>query len=128
MKRVSANILVIEDDPDGLLMMQTRLEANGFVVSSAADGLEGLKRAQESHPDLILLDIIIPKLSGLEVCRRLKSDPQTRHVPIVVITAATFDDLEERVRSAGADAWIRRPCTSTDLLNVVHGAMDSAHE
>ena len=121
---MSKHILVIEDDPAGLLMIRTRLEASGFSVSSALDGEEGLKKAHAQRPDVVLLDVVIPKISGLEVCRRLKHDPQTNTVPVVIITAASFDDLEERIRSAGADAWVRRPCTSTELLTVIQGAMD----
>ena len=127
MADTSQHILIIDDDPDGRLMIQTRLEANGFIVSSAADGEEGLKQAHAQHPDVILLDVVIPKISGLEVCRLLKKDPDTKAVPVVIITAAMFDDLEQRVRDAGADAWVRRPCTSVELLKVINGAIGRAH-
>ena len=127
MAATSHRILIIDDDPDGRLMIQTRLEANGFIVSAAADGEEGLSLAHAQHPDVILLDVVIPKISGLEVCRRLKNDPDTKGVPVVVITAATFDDLEQRIRDAGADAWVRRPCTSVELLKVIKGAISHAH-
>ena len=127
MLKSAQRILIIDDDSDGRLMLQTRLEANGFLVSSAANGEEGIALAHAQHPDAILLDVVIPKISGLEVCRRLKKDPDTKAVPVVIITAAMFDDLEQRVRDAGADAWVRRPCTSVELLKVINGAIGRAH-
>jgi CheY-like chemotaxis protein len=109
-------ILFIEDEPDQIMMISLRLEKNGYEVVPARDGEEGLRKAREEKPDLILLDVIMPGIDGLEVCRRLKEDPETRHIPVISTTAAGVDDIERRCFSAGADDCVRKPYASAELL------------
>ena len=112
-------LLAIEDEPDQVRLLQVRLEANGFTVLFARDGEEGLKRAAEEKPGLILLDLMLPKLDGLEVARRLKGSPETKAIPILLLTAASMENLEEQATAAGAQGCLRRPYDSADLLAAI---------
>lgn len=109
-------ILFIEDEPDQIMMIKMRLEANNYEFVSAPDGEEGLKKAFEIKPDLVLLDLVMPKMDGYEVCRRLKKDPETSNIPILLITASGARDIEEKCIEAGANACIKKPCESKELL------------
>ena len=109
-------ILFIEDETDLVLMVRTRLEANGFKMVSAGDGEAGLKMADEEKPDLILLDLQIPKIHGFEVCKRLKQDPKTRGVPVMIFTVSAGPNLEDRCRAVGAEACLRKPFEASHLL------------
>ena len=109
-------ILFIEDEPDQILMISLRLEKNGYEVLAALDGEEGVAMAKKEKPDLILADVIMPGIDGFEVCRRLRRDPITRHIPIISTTAAGIDDVEHQCISAGADDCVRKPYDSSDLL------------
>ena len=113
---MSKKILFIDDEPDLVMLMQTRLVSYGYKMLSAFDGEEGLKIAQEENPDLILLDKIMPKMDGLEVCQRLKSDPKTKDIPIIIVSASGGKDLPERCLAAGADDLIIKPFDAEDLL------------
>jgi len=112
-------ILIVEDEPDQIMMLQTRLEASGFEVHSASDGAAGLERVPELKPDLILLDLAIPKVGGLEVCRRLKGDPQTRGIPVVILTASGVREVEKQCKEAGANACMRKPFESQELVATI---------
>ncbi len=109
-------ILFIEDEPDQIMMISLRLAKNGYEVVSAKDGEEGLRKVLTEKPDLILLDVIMPGIDGLEVCRRLKEDPATRHIPIISTTAAGVDDIEHQCFAAGANDCVRKPYDSAELL------------
>jgi len=112
-------ILFIEDEPDQVLMIELRLKRSGFAVVTAQDGEEGLKKVYEEKPDLILLDIIMPKMNGFEVCQQLKQNPATRKIPIIMTTAAGIDDIEQKCFLLGADDCVRKPYDSTDLLSKI---------
>jgi len=109
-------ILFIDDEPDQIMMISLRLKKNGYAVISAMDGEQGLKKVAGEKPDLILLDVLMPGIDGLEVCRRLRKDPATKHIPIVATTAAGADDIELQCITAGADDCVRKPYDSPDLL------------
>jgi len=109
-------ILFIEDEPDQIMMISLRLKKSGYDVISAMDGEEGLRKASAEKPDLILADIIMPGIDGFEVCRRLRADPATSHIPIISTTAAGADDIDSQCRQAGADECVRKPYDSLDLL------------
>ena len=112
-------ILFIEDEPDIVMLMQTRLKSQGYEFLSAFDGEEGLKMVQEEKPDLILLDVVMPKIDGLTVCRRLKADPQTKHIPIIIVSASGGKDLPERCLAAGADDVVIKPFEAQELLDKI---------
>ena len=112
-------ILFIEDEEDQIMMVKTRMEACGHAVVAAINGEEGLKKVYEEKPDLILLDIVMPKMNGYEVCEHLKKDPETRDIPIVVVTASGVKDLEERCLAVGVQEIIRKPYESSYLAERV---------
>lgn len=112
-------ILFIEDEVELVELIQMRLEANNYQMIAAYDGEEGLKKVYSEKPDLILLDVIMPKIDGLTLCRRLKSDPKTKHTPIIIVSASGGKDLPERFRKAGADDFIFKPFEATELLEKI---------
>ena len=109
-------ILFIEDEPELVELMQVRLTTSGYEMLSAYDGEEGLNKAQQERPDLILLDVIMPKIDGLTLCRRLKDGLQTKHIPMIIISASGGKDLPERAQAAGADELIIKPFGAEELL------------
>jgi two-component system phosphate regulon response regulator PhoB len=109
-------ILVVEDEAPLLTLLRYNLEKQGFRVEEAADGQEALLRVAESRPDLILLDWMLPALSGLEVCRQIRRRPATRDLPIIMVTARTEDQDAVRALDTGADDYIAKPFAMEALL------------
>lgn len=109
-------ILVIEDEADILEALTWTLTREGFRVSGAKDGEEGLARARGDFPDLILLDLMLPKIDGLEICRRVKSDPNLRTIPVIIVTAKGEVDDVVKGLEAGADDYIAKPFANKELL------------
>ncbi|MBM3316069.1 response regulator [candidate division WOR-3 bacterium] len=114
-------ILLAEDEIDIALVARTRLEVNGFEVITAGDGETALARARESRPDLVLLDLKMPRLGGEEACRRLKADPELRDIPVIIFSASSSSQvvLEELRREVGAEDYIRKPYVADELLRKV---------
>ncbi|PZW45124.1 two-component system phosphate regulon response regulator PhoB [Humitalea rosea] len=109
-------ILVVEDEAPLLTLLRYNLEKQGFRVEEAADGQEALLRVSETKPDLVLLDWMLPALSGLEVCRQLRRRPATRELPIIMVTARTEDQDAVRALDTGADDYIAKPFAMEGLL------------
>ena len=102
-------ILAVDDTPENLEILRVRLEANGYEVATAADGEEGLVQARELSPDLILLDIMMPKRDGISVVRELKGDPSLRMIPVILVTAKSDNrDVVEGL-DAGGDDYLTKP-------------------
>ena len=119
-------ILLIEDEPFQVMMIKFRLEANNFDFISAGDGEEGLKKAREEKPDLILLDLIMPIINGYEVCRRLKQGPE-KNIPIIILTASTAsigNELMEKCLTCGANDYIIKPFESADLVAKIKALLE----
>jgi putative two-component system response regulator len=116
-------VLVVDDEAGVRDIMGAILSSHGFRFESARDGREGLEKARELLPDLILLDIAMPRLDGLEACRRLKADPLTRRIPVVMFTSLT--DRESRIRAleAGANDFLGKPIDGTELIVRVHNLL-----
>jgi CheY-like chemotaxis protein len=112
-------ILYIEDEKDEILMVKTRLESAGYDFISASDGEAGLKKANSEHPDLILLDIILPKLNGYEVCCQLKKNRRALEVPVIILTASGAKDLEKQCEAIGVKEIIHKPYESSYLLKKI---------
>ncbi|MCX5711473.1 MAG: response regulator [Candidatus Omnitrophica bacterium] len=119
-------ILIIEDEVDQVLLLRTRLEANGYEIVSAFDGKEGLKKVADTKPDLILLDIMLPGIDGFYVFKRLKDDPKYSNIPVIIITAVGDPDIEKKSAAIGADACIRKPYESEDLVEKVKKLIKSS--
>lgn len=114
-----AQILVIDDDAQGREMLKFRLQKAGHEVSEATDGEEGLRKARDSSPELIFLDVRLPRLDGWELCRRLKTDPQTQSIPLVMLTGCSQPVQELYGRQCGADEYITKPWEPATVLKAV---------
>jgi len=121
-------ILIVDDDEDVLLIVQTILDNAGYSAITARNGREGVEKAIESKPDLILLDVMMPELSGWEVCTTLKSAPETRRIPVAMLTVkAEIRDLITGMQ-VGADDYITKPFTRRKLLSTVRRLLDAKRE
>jgi DNA-binding response OmpR family regulator len=109
-------ILVIDDEIFLVKAIQIRLKRAGYKVIIAYDGLEGLNKAKEEKPDLILLDVTLPKKNGYQVCQLLKSDNEYKHIPIIMLTAKGQKSDKEWGEMTGADCYITKPFENTELL------------
>lgn len=114
------SILVVEDEADIAEALKARLELEGFTVIVAGDGEQGVLSARDAKPDMMVLDVMIPKVDGFEVCKLLKSDPKTQAIPILILTALPQLDDAEKAFSAGADDFLNKPYTNERLLRKVH--------
>ncbi len=118
-KSIKKRVLFVDDEPDQVLLIQTRLEHHGFEVLTATDGESGLQMALEQKPDLVIVDLLIPRLDGLEICRRLKQNPVTEKIPVALFTASATRDLDELCRTVGFAAYLRKPYDAADLVGII---------
>ena len=109
-------ILVVDDDKDFSALLQTKLEVEGFRVEEVADGEAALRTIAKRKPDLIILEVNMPKMNGMEVCRTLRSDEKTKNIPIVMLTAR--DEEVDRILGLefGADDYVTKPCSIRELI------------
>ncbi len=112
-------VLVVEDNDINMRLFHDMLEARGYNVLQAQDGTEGWRMAREHRPDLILMDIQLPGISGLEVTKRLKADETLKSIPVIAITAFATDGHEEKIRGGGCDAYIVKPISIPSFLQTV---------
>jgi two-component system cell cycle response regulator DivK len=112
-------ILIVEDNKFDMRLLKDILEGSGYETLQAADGLEAINLAFASLPDLILMDIQLPEISGLEVSRRLKGDDRSRRIPIVAVTAFAMGWHEREALDSGCDAYISKPISVLGFLNTV---------
>jgi len=112
-------ILVIEDTEDNRQIIRDLLTSFDYELIEAVDGAEGVAMAQTHRPDLILMDIQLPEVSGLEVTKWLKEDDQLRQIPVVAVTAFAMKGDEERIREGGCEAYISKPISVTMFLDTV---------
>ena len=115
-----ARLLVVDDEETILELLSGSLRLAGFEVITAASGMEALRAAAASRPDLILLDVMMPGMDGPEVCRRLKADPRTAGVPVVFLTALGDTVLAGRLGDCAHDGVLHKPFAVAELLAVVH--------
>jgi four helix bundle protein len=114
-----ATILIIDDDPITLGLLRTRLEKTGYKVKHATDGEEGQLKAEKERPDLVILDVRMPRVDGWQVCRALKSNPATSHCPIIMLTGCSQDAQELYGLQCGADEYITKPWDAKRLMQVL---------
>ena len=112
-------ILIVDDEDDLRKMLKFRLEATNYEVIEASDGEEGLNKARFERPDLIILDLMLPKIDGFKVCRMLKFDERHREIPIIMFTARAQMQDEKLGRETGADAYITKPFEPNVLLGKI---------
>jgi len=114
-----ATVLVVDDDPGIRQLLQMSLETEGYLVLTANDGADGLERARTARPDLMVVDVMMPKMNGLDVARTLKADPETATIPIILLSArAQAGDLRAGT-ATGADDYVTKPFDPLDLLDRV---------
>ena len=114
-----ARILIVEDNPDNMTLTVLLLESAGHTVLSAVDAEAGLTLARDQQPDLILMDIQLPGMDGLQATALLKGDPATLAIPVIALTALAMKGDEERIRAAGCDGYIAKPMGVKDFLTSV---------
>jgi len=120
-------ILVIEDVPEVLRGLVIRLERAGYEVITATDGEEGLRKARDLSPDLVLLDLMLPKMDGYKVCRLLKFDEEYQHIPVLILSARAMERDKARGFETGADAYITKPYDSKTLLTTIERLLDHTY-
>ncbi|HVT83292.1 MAG TPA: response regulator [Phycisphaerae bacterium] len=123
----TSTILVVDDNAPNVELVLAYLESLNSTIHTASDGVEALAKVAKVNPDLILLDIMMPKMSGFEVCRRLKADPKTRDIPIIMVTALNeLGDIERGVES-GTDDFLSKPINKLELLTRVKSLLRVRH-
>ncbi len=118
-------ILIVEDNEVNSDMLSRRLRKKGFDVVIAGDGQEGIDRAKSDKPDLILMDISLPGIDGMEVTRRLKADESTRAIPVIALTAHAMDGDREQAMAAGCDEYESKPVDLERLLSKIESHLGS---
>ena len=118
-------VLVVEDYQDAREMYTAYLQFSGFDVAEAGNGLEAVEKAQELLPDIVLMDLALPRMDGWEATRRLKSDARTRHIPIVALTGHALAGHAEGAREAGCDAFVTKPCLPDALVAEIKRLLDA---
>ena len=116
---MSKSILVVEDNELNMKLFHDLLEAQGYNVLQSRDGMEALKVARTHKPDLILMDIQLPEVSGLEVTKWLKEDEDLRSIPVIAVTAFAMKGDEEKIREGGCEAYISKPISVVTFLETV---------
>ncbi|MBC6404557.1 MAG: phosphate regulon transcriptional regulator PhoB [Rhodospirillales bacterium] len=119
-------VLVVEDEPPLVTLLRYNLERAGFRVTEAGDGKEALVLCREERPDIVLLDWMLPHISGLEVCRRLRRGQETRKVPIVLLTARGEENDKVRGLDSGADDYITKPFSPAELISRLRAVLRRA--
>ena len=116
---MTKTVLIVEDNDLNMKLFNDLLEAHGYGTLQTKDGLEAMKLARQHRPDLILMDIQLPEISGLEVTKWLKEDEDLAHIPVVAVTAFAMKGDEERIREGGCEAYISKPISVMGFLDTV---------
>lgn len=118
-----ARILCVEDNPQNMRLVRKYLGGTDYIFLEAEDGMSGLQMASEENPDLILMDINLPDMSGIEVTQRIKAQVHLKHIPILALTANTIHGNEGKYLEAGFDGFIGKPIDSTSLLEKIEDCL-----
>jgi two-component system cell cycle response regulator DivK len=116
---MSKTVLIVEDNELNMKLFRDLLEAHGYATLQTRNGIEALSLAREHQPDLILMDIQLPEVSGLDVTKWLKEDEHLRHIPVIAVTAFAMKGDEERIREGGCEAYISKPITVSMFLDTI---------
>ncbi len=118
-KAMAKTVLIVEDNELNIKLFNDLLEAHGYATLQTKDGIEAMKMARLHRPDLILMDIQLPEVSGLEVTKWLKEDPDLRAIPVVAVTAFAMKGDEDKIRQGGCEAYIAKPISVAKFLETV---------
>lgn len=116
---MAKRILLVDDEPNIVLLLETRLKANGYEVLTAMDGVTALETAKKEKPDLIILDLMLPKMDGYKVCALLKKDARYTKIPVLMFTARAQEEDVKLGEEAGADAYLTKPFEPQVLLSKI---------
>jgi two-component system, OmpR family, alkaline phosphatase synthesis response regulator PhoP len=123
----ASTVLIVDDNPQNVELLQAFLEALPVKIITAVDGVEALEKVAQHNPDLILLDIMMPRMSGFQVCRKLKSDPKTRDIQILMVTALNELGDIEQASECGTDDFVSKPVNKFELLPRVKSLLRVRH-
>ena len=122
---MSKTVLIVEDNELNMKLFHDLLEAQGYATLQTKDGREALQLAREHRPDLVLMDIQLPEVSGLEVTKWIKEDENLRDIPVIAVTAFAMKGDEEKIRQGGCEAYIAKPISVSDFLKTVQKFIDA---
>jgi len=123
---VTKRVLIVDDEPNIVAALEFLLHKNGYAVKVAANGEEALAQLDAFKPDLVLLDVMMPKVSGYEVCQRMRSQPQWRDIKIVILSAKGREVEVSKGMSLGADLYVTKPFSSTELVATIDKLLSGA--
>ena len=123
---MTKRVLIVEDNELNMKLFHDLLDAQGYETLQTREGLQALALARQHHPDLIIMDIQLPELSGLEVTKWLKEDDELSHIPVVAVTAFAMKGDEERIREGGCEAYLSKPISVAKFLETVRTYLDAA--
>ena len=123
-RREQPLVLVVEDYQDAREMYAAYLQFSGFAVAEAGNGIEAIEKTHDLLPDIVLMDLALPRMDGWEATRRLKNDERTRHIPIVALTGHALAGHAEGAREAGCDAFVTKPCLPDALVAEIKRLLD----
>ena len=116
---MAKTILLVEDSPAHLKLMESALEGLGYEIITAGDGEKALEQVERWRPDLVLLDVVLPKKNGYQVCRQIKSEPATRSIPVIMVSSKTQDSDRYWGMKQGADGYLTKPFQPKELADAV---------
>ena len=116
---MSKTVLIVEDNELNMKLFNDLLEGHGYITIGTRNGVEAMELARKHRPDLILMDIQLPEVSGLDVTRWLKADPELKSIPVIAVTAFAMKGDEERIREGGCEAYLSKPISVAKFLETV---------
>jgi len=121
-------VLIVDDDPVIIKMVGTLLTTNGYEVLTATDAPVGLEIAMQKSPDLLILDVMMPIINGFNICRLMKTQSGSQHIPIILLTSRDRDDDRKIGEEVGANAYIAKPFKTEELLNTISGLLAAPNQ
>lgn len=121
---MTKTVLIVEDNELNMKLFHDLLDAHGYATLQTKDGMEALKIARDKKPDLILMDIQLPEVSGLEVTKWIKEDDNLKQIPVIAVTAFAMKGDEEKIREGGCEAYISKPISVTTFIETVRNFLD----